>query len=135
MHTDVIFTKGISEFCLFSLFYSNRGGEQDIQLTNDKRVVSHFSDPKSTGKAADPGNRFWAALMHLSVSAKFKLASGDFFLSTSWVFLLASDFHKCPLTQQSTDKTFLSCTKESIILLINILFFFPQRTCVVSTVL
>lgn len=41
-------------FCHFS----NKGGEQDIQLTNDKRVVSHYNDPKSAGKAADPGTCF-----------------------------------------------------------------------------
>ncbi|XP_015753722.1 PREDICTED: uncharacterized protein KIAA0556-like [Acropora digitifera] len=36
---------------------SNKGGEQDIQLTNDKRVVSHYNEPKSTGKAVDPALR------------------------------------------------------------------------------
>ncbi|XP_078346621.1 katanin-interacting protein-like isoform X3 [Oculina patagonica] len=36
---------------------SNKGDEQDIQLTNDKRVVSHYNDPKSAGKAADPALR------------------------------------------------------------------------------
>ena len=42
--------------CLFVRFYfSNKGGEQDVQLTNDKRIVSHYSDPKSAGKVADPG--------------------------------------------------------------------------------
>lgn len=35
--------------------FSNKGGEQDIQLTNDKRIVSHYNDPKSAGKAVDPG--------------------------------------------------------------------------------
>ena len=41
---------------LFVWFYfSNKGGGQDIQLTNDKRIVSHYSDPKSAGKVADPG--------------------------------------------------------------------------------
>ena len=35
--------------------FSSKGGEQDIQLTYDKRIVSHYSDPKSTGKVADPG--------------------------------------------------------------------------------
>ncbi|KAK3752195.1 hypothetical protein QZH41_019340, partial [Actinostola sp. cb2023] len=28
--------------------------EQDVQLTNDKRVVTSYADPKSTGKTADP---------------------------------------------------------------------------------
>lgn len=37
--------------------FSNKGGEQDIQLTNDKRIVSHYNDPKSAGKTADPGKR------------------------------------------------------------------------------
>ena len=42
--------------CLFVRFYfSNKEGEQDVQLTNDKRIVSHYSDPKSAGKVADPG--------------------------------------------------------------------------------
>lgn len=36
---------------------SNKGGEQDVQLTNDKRIVSHYSDPKSAGKVADPALR------------------------------------------------------------------------------
>lgn len=36
---------------------SNKGGEQDIQLTNDKRVVSHYNEPKSTGKTVDPALR------------------------------------------------------------------------------
>ena len=36
-------------------YFSNKGGGQDIQLTNDKRIVSHYSDPKSAGKVADPG--------------------------------------------------------------------------------
>lgn len=36
---------------------SNKGGEQDIQLTNDKRIVSHYSDSKSVGKTADPALR------------------------------------------------------------------------------
>ena len=41
--------------CPFSLDRSNKGGEQDIQLTNDKRIVAHYNDPKSAGKTADPG--------------------------------------------------------------------------------
>ena len=43
----------------FKLFFhfSNKGGEQDIQLTNDKRVVCHYNEPKSTGKTVDPGKR------------------------------------------------------------------------------
>ena len=40
---------------LSGFYFSNKGGEQDVQLTNDKRIVSHYSDPKSAGKVADPG--------------------------------------------------------------------------------
>lgn len=35
--------------------FSSKEGERDIQLTYDKRIVSPYSDPKSTGKVADPG--------------------------------------------------------------------------------
>lgn len=39
---------------LFYLF-SSIDMEQDVQLTNDKHVVTRYADPKSVGKTADPG--------------------------------------------------------------------------------
>ena len=35
--------------------FSNQTGEQDVQMTNDKKVVSHYNDPKKaqSGKPVD----------------------------------------------------------------------------------
>ena len=44
--------------CFTFLNFSNQAGEQDIQLTNDKQVVSHYSDPKKAqqGKPVNQGS-------------------------------------------------------------------------------
>ena len=40
---------------LVTFFFSNQTGEQDVQMTNDKKVVSHYNDPKKAhaGKPVD----------------------------------------------------------------------------------
>ena len=42
-------------FNIVSICYSNQTGEQDVQMTNDKKVVSHYNDPKKaqSGKPVD----------------------------------------------------------------------------------
>lgn len=74
-----------------SLFlFSNRGGEQDIQLTNDKRVVSHYNDPKSAGKAADPGKVFCRkiAKVNLECLNRIKLSFNETYIKVTVVFSL-----------------------------------------------
>lgn len=37
-------------------FFSKQEGEQDIQMLNDKKVVTHYSDPKKA-QASKPVNQ------------------------------------------------------------------------------
>ena len=48
---DLFITQPLSYLHCFTL---HRDG-QDVQLTNDKRVVGHYSDSKAAGKTVDPG--------------------------------------------------------------------------------
>ena len=44
---------------IVSICFSNQTGEQDVQMTNDKKVVSHYNDPKKaqSGKPVDQSKK------------------------------------------------------------------------------
>lgn len=81
--------------CSFSLDCSNKGGEQDIQLTNDKRIVAHYNDPKSAGKTADPGKFTPWVTMYNNQPERRHLESRKVLSNHGNCHLIVSDFRVC----------------------------------------